>query len=91
MLSIGLVTAKDEMAHITYAYIRLVMDFDKMRKYTLGLHAYVEVVVSIMKARDTLKINTFTFQIDSHMPSKFFLWRRSRTLKLLLVKRTKKS
>ncbi|KAF3538992.1 hypothetical protein F2Q69_00025138 [Brassica cretica] len=34
------VMAKDEKIDIPHAYIRLVMDFDKMRKYPLGLHAY---------------------------------------------------
>ena len=34
------VMAKDEKIDIPHVYIRLVMDFDKMRKYPLGLHAY---------------------------------------------------
>ncbi|KAL0688839.1 hypothetical protein Bca4012_088516 [Brassica carinata] len=53
------VMAKDEKINIPHAYIRLVMDFDKMRKYPWGLHAYDMLLDSIKKARFKLKQNSY--------------------------------
>lgn len=51
--------AKDEKINIPHAYIRLVMDFDKLRKYPWGLHAYDLLLDSIKKARFKLKKNSY--------------------------------
>ncbi|CAN6928833.1 unnamed protein product [Brassica oleracea] len=51
--------AKDEKINIPHAYIRLVMDFDKLRKYPWGLHAYDLLLDSIKKARFKLKKNNY--------------------------------
>ncbi|CDY15413.1 BnaC04g42100D [Brassica napus] len=48
----GLVMAKDEKVCIPHKYIKLVMDFDKMRKYPWGLHSFDALVTSITEARD---------------------------------------
>ncbi|KAF8113332.1 hypothetical protein N665_0051s0026 [Sinapis alba] len=36
----GMVMEKDEKVWIPYKYIKLVMDFDKMKKYSWGLHSF---------------------------------------------------
>uniref|UniRef100_A0A0D3BJJ6 DUF1985 domain-containing protein n=1 Tax=Brassica oleracea var. oleracea TaxID=109376 RepID=A0A0D3BJJ6_BRAOL len=51
--------AKDEKINIPHAYIRLVMDFDKLRKYPWGLYAYDLLLDSIKKARFKLKKNNY--------------------------------
>ncbi|CAN6932049.1 unnamed protein product [Brassica oleracea] len=51
----GLVMAKDENVCIPHKYIKLVMDFDKMRKYMWGLHSFDALVTSITEARDKVK------------------------------------
>ncbi|XP_048634039.1 uncharacterized protein LOC106448113 [Brassica napus] len=51
----GLVMAKDEKVCIPHKYIKLVMDFDKMRKYPWGLHSFDALVTSITEARDKVK------------------------------------
>ena len=51
--------AKDEKINIPHAYIRLVMDFDKLWKYPWGLHAYDLLLDSIKKARFKLKKNSY--------------------------------
>ncbi|CAF1756886.1 unnamed protein product, partial [Brassica napus] len=51
----GLVMAKDEKVCIPHKYIKLVMDFDKMRKYPWGLHSFDALVTSIAEARDKVK------------------------------------
>uniref|UniRef100_A0A0D3BST3 Ubiquitin-like protease family profile domain-containing protein n=1 Tax=Brassica oleracea var. oleracea TaxID=109376 RepID=A0A0D3BST3_BRAOL len=51
--------AKDEKINIPHAYIRLVMDFDKLRKYPWGLYAYDLLLDSIKKARFKLKKNSY--------------------------------
>ncbi|KAL0729141.1 hypothetical protein Bca4012_025234 [Brassica carinata] len=53
------VMAKDEKVNIPHEYIRLVMDFDKMRKYPWGLHAYDMLLESIKNARYKLKKNSY--------------------------------
>lgn len=53
------VMAKDEKIDIPQEYIRLVMDFDKMRKYLWGLLAYDMLVESIQNARSKLKKNSY--------------------------------
>nr|VDD46077.1 unnamed protein product [Brassica oleracea] len=47
----GFLIAKDSRVFIPHEYIRLVMDFEKMRMYLWGLHAYDELLASIPKAR----------------------------------------
>ena len=51
----GLVMVKDEKVCIPHKYIKLVMDFDKMRKYPWGLHSFDALVTSIAEARDKVK------------------------------------
>ncbi|CAN6998465.1 unnamed protein product [Brassica oleracea var. botrytis] len=51
--------AKDEKINIPHAYTRLVMDFDKLRKYPWGHHAYDLLLDSINKARFKLKKNSY--------------------------------
>ncbi|KAF2542657.1 hypothetical protein F2Q68_00031579 [Brassica cretica] len=49
----GLVMAKGEKVCIPHKYIKLVMDFDKMRKFLWGLlHSFDALVTSITEARD---------------------------------------
>nr|VDD51284.1 unnamed protein product [Brassica oleracea] len=48
----GLVMAKDEKVCIPHKYIKLVIDFDKMRKFPWGLHSFDALVTSITEARD---------------------------------------
>ncbi|CAF1858376.1 unnamed protein product [Brassica napus] len=48
----GLVMAKDEKVCIPHKYIKLVIDFDKMRKYMWALHSFDALVTSITEARD---------------------------------------
>ncbi|CDY44755.1 BnaC09g22250D [Brassica napus] len=52
-------SGKDEKINIPHAYIRLVMDFDKLRKYPWGLYAYDLLLDSIKKARFKLKKNSY--------------------------------
>nr|VDC97766.1 unnamed protein product [Brassica oleracea] len=47
--------AKDEKVWISYKNIKLVMDFEKMRKYQWGLHSFDMLVSSIIKVRDKVK------------------------------------
>uniref|UniRef100_A0A0D3BHH7 Ubiquitin-like protease family profile domain-containing protein n=1 Tax=Brassica oleracea var. oleracea TaxID=109376 RepID=A0A0D3BHH7_BRAOL len=51
----GILMAKDEKVWIPHKYIKLVMDFEKMRKYLWGLHSFDMLVSSIIKARDKVK------------------------------------
>ena len=51
----GLVMAKDEKVCIPHKYIKLVMDFDKMRKFLSGLHSFDALVTTITEARDKVK------------------------------------
>ncbi|KAL0741719.1 hypothetical protein Bca4012_083232 [Brassica carinata] len=51
----GIVMAKDERVAIPHEYIKLVMDFDKMRRYPWGLHSFDALVTSIIAARDKVK------------------------------------
>ncbi|KAF3494494.1 hypothetical protein DY000_02055908 [Brassica cretica] len=52
---VGLVMAKDERVCIPHKYIKLVMDFDNMRKYLWDLHSFDALVTSITEARDKVK------------------------------------
>ncbi|KAG2281731.1 hypothetical protein Bca52824_052951 [Brassica carinata] len=52
----GFLIAKDSRVFIPHEYIRLVMDFEKMRMYPWGLHAYDELLASILKARRDLHL-----------------------------------
>ncbi|XP_048637498.1 uncharacterized protein LOC106454087 [Brassica napus] len=52
----GFLIAKDSRVFIPHEYIRLVMDFEKMRMYPWGLHAYDELLASILKARKDLHL-----------------------------------
>ncbi|KAF8114413.1 hypothetical protein N665_0038s0037 [Sinapis alba] len=51
----GMVMAKDEKVWIPHKYIKLVMDFDKLRKYPWDLHSFDALVTSIITARDKVK------------------------------------
>ena len=51
----GILMAKDEKVWIPYKYIKLVMNFEKMRKYPWGLHSFDMLVSSIINARDKVK------------------------------------
>ncbi|KAF3589902.1 hypothetical protein F2Q69_00026257 [Brassica cretica] len=44
--------AKDWKVYIPQEYIRLVMDFEKLRMYPWGLRAYDELIASIFRARE---------------------------------------
>ncbi|KAF8098738.1 hypothetical protein N665_0259s0009 [Sinapis alba] len=52
----GFVIAKDLRVFIPQEFIRLVMDFEKMRMYPRGLRAYDELIASIFKAREDLHL-----------------------------------
>uniref|UniRef100_A0A0D3D583 DUF1985 domain-containing protein n=1 Tax=Brassica oleracea var. oleracea TaxID=109376 RepID=A0A0D3D583_BRAOL len=52
----GFLIAKDSREFIPHEYIHLVMDFEKMRMYMWGLHAYDELIASILKARRDLHL-----------------------------------
>ncbi|CAN6824103.1 unnamed protein product [Brassica oleracea] len=45
----GILMAKDEKVWIPYKYIKLVMDFEKMRKYLWGLHSF-DMLIWLMEA-----------------------------------------
>lgn len=51
----GMVLAKDEKVWIPHKYIRLVMDFEKMRNYPWGLHSFDMLVSSVIQARNKVK------------------------------------
>ncbi|XP_018448633.2 uncharacterized protein LOC108820155 [Raphanus sativus] len=51
----GIIMAKNERVAIPHKYIKLVMDFEKMRKYPWGLHSFDMLVTSIIEARDKVK------------------------------------
>ncbi|KAF3492850.1 hypothetical protein DY000_02051860 [Brassica cretica] len=46
--------AKDWKVYIPQEYIRLVMDFEKLRMYPWGLRAYDELIASILRAREDM-------------------------------------
>uniref|UniRef100_A0A0D3DK94 DUF1985 domain-containing protein n=1 Tax=Brassica oleracea var. oleracea TaxID=109376 RepID=A0A0D3DK94_BRAOL len=48
----GFIMAKDWKVSIPQEYIRLVMDFEKLRMYPWGLRAYDELLASIFRARE---------------------------------------
>ena len=48
----GFIMAKDWKVYIRQEYIRLVMDFEKLRMYPWGLRAYDELIASILRARE---------------------------------------
>ncbi|KAF3597671.1 hypothetical protein DY000_02025697, partial [Brassica cretica] len=50
----GVVMGRDEKVSIPHMYIKLVMDFDKVRKFHWGLHSYDFLMSSIEKARKKL-------------------------------------
>ncbi|XP_013624731.1 PREDICTED: uncharacterized protein LOC106330881 [Brassica oleracea var. oleracea] len=52
----GYLIAKDDRVSIPLEYIRLVMDFSKMRMFPWGLHAYDELIDSIRKATKDLHL-----------------------------------
>ncbi|KAF3600125.1 hypothetical protein F2Q69_00037291 [Brassica cretica] len=52
----GYLIAKDDRVSIPLEYIRLVMDFGKMRMFPWGLHAYDELIDSIRKATKDLHL-----------------------------------
>lgn len=52
----GFVIAKDLRVFIPQEFIRLVMDFEKMRMYPWGLRAFDELIASIFKVREDLHL-----------------------------------
>ncbi|RID52827.1 hypothetical protein BRARA_G00263 [Brassica rapa] len=52
----GFIMAKDWKVSIPQEYIRLVMDFEKLRMYLWGLRAYDELLASIFRARADLHL-----------------------------------
>ncbi|KAG2304242.1 hypothetical protein Bca52824_032893 [Brassica carinata] len=46
------VMAKDWKVYIPHEYIRLVVDFEKLRMYPWGLRVYDELIASILRARE---------------------------------------
>ena len=52
----GFVIAKDLRVFIPHEFIRLVMDFEKMRMYPWGLRTYDELIASIFKAREDVHL-----------------------------------
>ncbi|KAL0745482.1 hypothetical protein Bca101_102023 [Brassica carinata] len=52
----GYLIARDDRVHIPHQYIRLVMDFEKMRMFPWGLHAFDDLVDSIHKATKDLHL-----------------------------------
>ncbi|KAJ4880809.1 hypothetical protein Rs2_37864 [Raphanus sativus] len=52
---VGLVMAKDERVCIPHKYIKLVMDFEKMRKYPWGRDSFDLLVKSMIEARGKVK------------------------------------
>lgn len=52
----GFVIAKDLRVFIPHEFIRLVMDFEKMKMYPWGLRAYDELIASIFKAREDVHL-----------------------------------
>ncbi|KAG2248225.1 hypothetical protein Bca52824_087853 [Brassica carinata] len=52
----GFFIAKDLRVFIPHEFIRLVMDFEKMRMYPWGLGAYDELIASIFKAREDVHL-----------------------------------
>uniref|UniRef100_A0A0D3CL92 Ubiquitin-like protease family profile domain-containing protein n=1 Tax=Brassica oleracea var. oleracea TaxID=109376 RepID=A0A0D3CL92_BRAOL len=51
---VGVVMGRDEKVSIPHMYIKLVMDFDKVRKFHWGLHSYDFLLSSIEKAMKKL-------------------------------------
>ncbi|KAF3497938.1 hypothetical protein DY000_02052696 [Brassica cretica] len=52
----GFIMAKDWKVSIPQEYIRLVMDFEKLRMYPWGLRAYDKLLASIFRAREDLHL-----------------------------------
>ena len=52
----GILMAKDEKVLIPHKYIKLVMDFENMRKYPWGLHSFDALVSCIIQVRDKVKM-----------------------------------
>ncbi|KAF2554533.1 hypothetical protein F2Q68_00017213 [Brassica cretica] len=60
---VGVVMGRDEKVSIPHMYIKLVMDFDKVRKFHWGLHSYDFLLSSIEKARKKLgKKESYIFE-----------------------------
>ncbi|XP_048599816.1 uncharacterized protein LOC125579947 [Brassica napus] len=60
---VGVVMGRDEKVSIPHMYIKLVMDFDKVRKFHWGLHSYDFLLISIEKARKMLgKKESYIFE-----------------------------
>ncbi|XP_048628426.1 uncharacterized protein LOC106377628 [Brassica napus] len=60
---VGVVMGRDEKVSIPHMYIKLVMDFDKVRKFHWGLHSYDFLLSSIEKAGKKLgKKESYIFE-----------------------------
>ncbi|KAF3516216.1 hypothetical protein DY000_02060460 [Brassica cretica] len=68
----GFVIAKDLRVFIPHEFIRLVMDFEKMRMYPWGLRAYDELLASIFKAREDVHLKNSYLIFELLLNSIFF-------------------
>ncbi|XP_022568534.2 uncharacterized protein LOC106363003 [Brassica napus] len=60
---VGVVMGRDEKVSIPHMYIKLVMDFNKVRKFHWGLHSYDFLLSLIVKARKKLgKKESYIFE-----------------------------
>ncbi|KAL0877354.1 hypothetical protein Bca101_027059 [Brassica carinata] len=66
------VMAKDWKVYIPHEYIRLVMDFEKLRMYSQVLHAYDELIASILRARED--VNTKNSYVLDGFAYAFQIW-----------------
>ncbi|KAF3610721.1 hypothetical protein DY000_02048579 [Brassica cretica] len=68
----GFIMAKDWKVSIPQEYIRLVMDFEKLRMYPWGLRAYDELLASIFRAREDLYLKN-SYVLDRFLYA-FKIW-----------------
>uniref|UniRef100_A0A0D3CG81 Ubiquitin-like protease family profile domain-containing protein n=1 Tax=Brassica oleracea var. oleracea TaxID=109376 RepID=A0A0D3CG81_BRAOL len=68
----GFIMAKDWKVSIPQEYIRLVMDFEKLRMYPWGLRAYDELLASIFRAREDLYLKN-SYVLDGFLFA-FKIW-----------------
>ncbi|KAL0723325.1 hypothetical protein Bca4012_037924 [Brassica carinata] len=66
------VMAKDWKVYIPQEYIRLVMDFEKLRLYPWGLRAYDELIASILRVRE--EVNTKNSYVLDGFSYAFQIW-----------------
>ncbi|XP_009139693.2 uncharacterized protein LOC103863694 [Brassica rapa] len=64
--------AKDWKVYIPQEYIRLVMDFEKLRMYPWGLRAYDELIASILRAKED--VHTKNSYVLNGFSYAFHIW-----------------